>query len=85
MGLDSWDEYIYGPGIYYWRSYTMAKQHFIMLQIAEYKFPDDAPGRLHVEMLLPVGGSAYDYNYSGPIENMPDGEYWGPIEMPDSR
>lgn len=83
MGLHSWDHFTYGPGFYYWRGNAMAKNHVIILQISEYANPDIAPGRLHVTMLLPVGGSAYNYNYDGPIEKIPRGKFLGPIKSPE--
>ena len=83
MGLHEWDKYTYGPGFYYWRGSGMAKNHVIVIQLSEYANPEIAPGRLHVIMLLPVGGSAYNYKYDGPIEKMPKGKFLGPIPSPE--
>lgn len=82
MGLYKYDKFTYGPGIYYWRSFSMDKKHFIMVQISEYCNPRPDRSRLHVEMLLPASGSSYKYKYHGPIEKMPDGLFYGPIEKP---
>ena len=82
MGLDKYDRFYYGPGLYLWKSKLMAKNHFIVVQISEYANPEIAPGRFHAEMLLPVSGGMYHYEYDGPIEKMPRGKFYGPLNTP---
>jgi hypothetical protein len=67
-------------GFYYWRAAEMDSCHVIVIQVSEYKYKD-APGRLHVQALIPVGGSAFGdkYSFYGPIENIPSGEWFGPL------
>lgn len=77
-----WKKEITEPGFYYWQGNKMTHEHVIVIQVSEYKYPKEAPGRLHVEMLLPVLGCAYDYSYEGPIEKMPKGRWWGPLPRP---
>jgi hypothetical protein len=72
------------PGFYYWQSERMAekdKRQVIIVQISGYKIkkPDR---KFHAEMCLPVSGSAYDYDYNGPLEEMPTGKFWGPLPEP---
>ena len=83
MGLDWWDKCTYGPGFYFWRTPDMNPKHVIVIQISVYKNPDIAPGRLHVEMLVPASGGLPKYSYHGPIEKMPGGLFYGPLKVPD--
>ena len=72
-----------GSGFYYWRAPDMNKNHVIVVQVAECKYPEIAPGKFHVGMLVPTTGLGYyDYCYDGRIEDMPKGKFWGPLPIP---
>ena len=73
-----------GPGFYYWQSPTMNTNHIIVVYVSEYKYPEIAPGKFHVGMMLPVNGLGYyNYKHEGPIEKMPAGQFWGPLPIPE--
>jgi hypothetical protein len=71
-------------GFYYWRSFHMWKTnplHVIVTQISKLRGKNNDFKEFHIEMLLPVTGSAYDYNYSGPLRGL-HGKFWGPLPIP---
>ena len=71
-------------GFYYWQAASMDRRHVIVVQVSEYKYKKSSPGRLHVQALIPVSGSAFGdtYSFNCPIENVPSGQWFGPLPDP---
>ena len=75
-----WFTFVEVPGFYYWRCKAMDKNHVMIIQVTRYRYPNtDGHNVFHAQVLLPTSGSAYDYKFNGPIEDIPKGEFWGPL------
>ena len=81
--MSEWIIDVVETGLYYWRCRGMGQNHVLLIQVSKYIMPNTAGHRIfHAEALLPVSGSAYEYKFTGKIEEMPEGEFWGPLPVP---